>query len=433
MEKLMKMLAAMMALLSVPPDQRDEKEIAKSLKAMEAELQSDGMKARADFDVKAFEAELEQLRKDFDAQAEELREVKRRKIAQPTGRMIRPGVPLMRFSHPDLAREFAHFCLDIKSIREGSAPKYNKDLTPVDDSEGGYLIPSAELASEISIMVEAVGVAGQIAGPVPMGAGGFNQVRRLGGATAYWKAAGAEGTESTPTFGRLDMKAETLICLVDVDLELDEDSMVSLGNYLASEFAYAIAYKEDQAAFIGDGSPTYGGITGILNSDRVTIVDMGSGDTGFANLSYDDLVDLEANVWEGALVNAQWLMHRTIKALVKKLKDTANMPIWQRTSGPEPDDLNGYPLQVASLMRSTADTAVSTTFLAFGDFRSGLKIGRRGGLRIDYSDEVAFKNFQRVWRAIERVDIQVNGFTSTEITAHSELANPIAVLKTAAS
>ena len=330
-----------------------------------------------------------------------------------------------RFSQPKLAKDFGLFC---QKLYGGDT----KGLTPLAGGSGGYLMPSPEIAAEVTRMAIAVGIAARIARAVPLGAGGFSQTRRLGGAVAYWKAAGQAGTTSSPSFGRLDMRPETLMALVDIDIELEQDSMVDLGNYLAGEFAYALAYKEDQAAFIGDGSPTYGGITGILNSDRVTVVDMDTADDTFAEMDYADLIDMEAAVWEGALDNATWLFHRTVKALVKKLEDTAGSPVWQAGSYGEPPEIIGYRHHASGLMRGTAGSAASTAFMAFGDFRSGLYIGRRGPVAIDYSPAPNWTSLQNCWRAYERVSIAVNGFTAAEIAANADLANPIAVLKTGA-
>ncbi|HUX00240.1 MAG TPA: phage major capsid protein [Phycisphaerae bacterium] len=424
MEKFFKLFGAMVALLAVSTEQRDEKELAAALKGVDDFLASDEAKELRQFGE--IKAGVDQLRVDLDAQAELVRQVDRRTIVAPMGMAFspRPDGRIMRFSHPDLSRGFADFCIKVR--------KRDKDLTPVDDEQGGYTIPD-EYQPDIVRMIESVGIVAQLGRPIPLGAGTRHIARRLGGADFYFKAAGTAGTESTPTFGMLDMAPETLIGLIDVDMELDEDAMVNLGDYLASEFAYGAARKEDQMAFVGTGSPADGGITGILNSDRVTIVDMAGTKDAFADLAYDDLVELEANVWDGAQANARYLMHRTILALIKKLKDTANMPIWQPPAAQEPSTMNGYPYSLSGLMRGTAATAVSTTFLAFGDFAQGLYLGRRGQLRIDFSDAVGFKNYQRCWRAIERVDIAVMGFTAAEITAHPELANPISVLKTAAS
>ena len=422
MERFVKLLGALMALLALPPEDRDKEALQKTLKEANDFLQSDEAKELATFGE--MKASLAQLRKDFDAQAELLRKVQRVQLVSPMSLAMptRPDGRIMRFSRPELSRGFFEFCKAVK----------NKDLTPVDDEQGGYLI-SEEFSPELVRMIETVGLSNQLGRPIPMGAGVRHIARRLGGAEFYFKAAGAAGTESTPSLGMMNMAAETLIGLIDADMELDEDAAIQIGDFLGTEFAYGAARKEDYVSFVGTGSPADGGIVGILNSDRVTTVDMGSGDTGFANLSYDDLVDLEANVWEGALANARFLMHRTIKALIKKLKDTANMPVWQPPAAGEPSTIIGYPHVASGLMRGTAATAVSTTFLAFGDFAQGLYLGRRGQLRIDYNDSVGYKSYQRVWRAIERIDIAVMGFTAAEISAHPELANPIAVLKTAAS
>ena len=333
--------------------------------------------------------------------------------------------PHMRFSDPAMAKDFAKLCIRIR--------KQDKDLTPVDDEQGGYTIPEPQVEAEIFRMVERVGVASRIGRQVPMGAGGFRKVRRKAGATAYWKVPGGAATESSPTFGALDLRPETLIALVEDDWEWEEDTLVASGNYLAAEFAYAIAAEEDRCAFVGTGAPSDGGIVGVLNSDRTTVVDMAATKTSFADITFDNMVDLEAAVAEEALDGARWLFHRTVKALIKKLTDGTSLPVWQPAAGMEPSVILGYEHVAASKMRSTADDAVSTTFLAFGDFYQGLYVGKRGGLRIDYSDHANFANLQRVWRSHERVDIAVQGFTSAEIAANTELANPIAILKTAAS
>ena len=62
----------------------------------------------------------------------------------------------------------------------------------------------------------------QIAGPIPLPAGTFKKARRLSGAFMYWKAPGATVDDSTPTFGQLEMAAETLMGLIDTDLSFEE-------------------------------------------------------------------------------------------------------------------------------------------------------------------------------------------------------------------
>ncbi len=424
-----KLFSTAMSLLAVPLEERDNNKLAETLEACNAFITSDDAKILGGIGEMKSRMDLLQtdLEKEITARIK-LEKVRIASFSQPIAyRHPTTKVLRFRFSSPDKARGFGEFCGKVFGNFTGIGG--DKALTPATDAEGGYTIPD-EWSSEIEIMIDTVGKARAIAGPIPLPAGTFKKARRLSGAIMYWKAPGATVPDSTPSYGQLTMSAETLMGLIDTDLEFEEDTMLNVGNYLATEFAYAFAGEEDRVAFVGTGIATDGGITGILNSTYVTTVTMDAGDVAFSNLAYDYLIDMEANVWEEALDNAFFLWHRTIKALAKKLKDTANRPIWQPAAGSEPDEIIGYPHIASGKMRGTADSAVSTTFLAFGDFRRGLLLGRRGQLRIDYSNIPNFKSAQGCWRALGRLDMAVQGFTAAEITANAELANPIVVLKT---
>jgi len=374
-------------------------------------------------------SELSQQVKQLQAHVDSLARASRqmtviRRMSSPVrdGQCLRDGRPLMGFQHDGDAKDFADFCLQ---VRKGET----KDLSPAGGEEGGYLVPSPQMDAEIRRMVMEVGLAARIGREQPLAAGGNLALRRLAGPTAYWKAAGAAGTPSTPTVGGLRLTPETLLALVDVDFELFQDSTVNLGNYLATEFAYALGYKEDEAAFVGDGSPTYAGITGILNSDRVTVVVQSSG-LQVAAIRYDDLADMEAEVADMAFDNAAWLMHATIRARVKSLKDDNMIPLWQRPSEKEPPELMGYRHHVTGFFPRRSEVGADKRFFAFGDFSRGLLYGVRSRLAIDYSDAAGWVKFQRCFRCYERIDIAVDGFTANERTAHPELRNPIVVLAT---
>jgi HK97 family phage major capsid protein len=349
-----------------------------------------------------------------------------RRMSSPVrdGQVLRDGRAMMGFQHDADAKDFADFCL---RIRHGET----KDLSPAGGEEGGYLVPSPQVDMEIRRMVMEVGLAARIGREQPLAAGGNLALRRLAGPTAYWKAAGAAGTPSTPTIGGLRLTPETLLALVDVDFELFQDSTVNLGNYLATEFAYALGYKEDEAAFVGDGSPTYAGITGILNSDRVTEVTIASGAT-VAIFHFIDLANMEAELADMAFDNAAWLMHATTRAAIKGMtRDLDNqLPLWQRPSEKEPPEIMGYRHHVSGFFPRRMAVGADTRFLAFGDFSRGLLYGVRSRLAIDYSDAAGWVKLQRCFRCYERIDIAVDGFTSDERTAHPELRNPIVVLKT---
>jgi HK97 family phage major capsid protein len=424
------MLAEMAGHLQQPVASRDEKALQTLSALMAGEVEQ--MQTTPGYaTTKQFEEAMglvRQLRADVDATINLQRNARRVSMDSAVPADLVPrrfDRRIMRFSTDELSDQFARFCIKLRQHD-------HRDLTPNTGGGGGFLIPEPQMAAEIFRMVESVGVAERLGRPMPLPKGGFSMARGLTGAVAYFKAAGGTVTESSPTFGQLNMTRKTLMSLIDMDIELEEDVYVQIGNFLATEFAYAMAKKTDYAAFRANGEPSNGGIIGLLNSSYVTQVTMGTNDT-FSSTVLADLTAMEAAVAEEALDNARWLMHRTEKKIIKDLTATATGPIWQPAVGAEPATIIGYEHVVASQMPATTATAVSTPFMGFGDFSRGLNIATGGALAIAFDDSVAFKNLQRCWRAHRFLDISVNGYTSTEIAANASLANPIAVLVSGAS
>jgi len=426
-------LRAYLEEMKKPAEERDAARLAEAEKAIAAAAANtdDGKAGEV---LAAVKAEVEQLRKDLDAAAEERRKLARQSLLVRTGdgtvATYKNGHAKMRFPDPEMAREFADFARKVYTARTGGPA--DKALTTGGASGEGYVIPDT-FHDTIDRMVETVGFARQYAGPIPLGPGANDFARRLAGAVAYFKTEGAEATESAPSFGTYSMTARTLIALLELSVEFEEDVMLDIGNYVATEFTYAISDKEDDCAINGDGTADYGLITGILESTYVTVKTMDGGDDGFTDLNtMDYLTDLESEVWDGALADANYLMSRSILALVKKIKDSAGLPIWQPPAASAPGEILGYPYARSGKMPALSATDVSTRFVAFGDFRRGLKFGRRGTYRLDWSPHPGFKNYTNCWRAVERIAMSVVGFTAAEIAANPELGNPIAVLRTAA-
>ena len=68
-----------------------------------------------------------------------------------------------------------------------------------------------------------------------------------------------------------------LAILARASSELFEDSAPDLGEFLTSEIGYAFATKEDDCGFNGDGTSTYGGMTGLQRkTDGVEVGGRGS-------------------------------------------------------------------------------------------------------------------------------------------------------------
>jgi HK97 family phage major capsid protein len=130
------------------------------------------------------------------------------------------------------------------------------------NSAGGVLVPNQMMDSIIDLREE-FGVFRQNAQIVPMSSDTLDWPRRTGGLTAYFTAENAAVTESTAAWDNVNLVAKKLAVLTRMSTELSEDAVVSVADLLTSEIAYAMASKEDDCGFNGDGTSTYGGIRGI--------------------------------------------------------------------------------------------------------------------------------------------------------------------------
>ena len=132
---------------------------------------------------------------------------------------------------------------------------------------GGYLVPP-EFSTDIIDLRETYGVARQVARVVPMSSDTLTIPRRTGGLTAYFVGEASTITDSNKTWDQVNLVAKKLAALTLWSSELNEDAMISIGDDLAGEIAYAFSQKEDECYFNGDGTSTYGGITGVRSKLR---------------------------------------------------------------------------------------------------------------------------------------------------------------------
>ncbi len=298
-----------------------------------------------------------------------------------------------------------------------------KALSEGTDSAGGFLVPT-EFSNEIQRLAIDYGVARRECRKWPMKretlqipAGGAS------GVSVAFVAENAQITESTPNFAQKTLTAKKLAGLTATSNELLADADVNVQSYLAELFAEAIAGKEDEELFSGDGT----NFTGILVDTDVNTVTMSSGNTSFSDITFDNLIDMEAAVTSGALSGAKFIIHRTVLAIVKKIKDTTGQYIWQPPIGKAPGTLLGYPYIVAEKMVTTASDGVSTKFLSFGNLKKSVALGTRKGLEMDISKHATvgsnklFEKDMAAVRVLERFALTIT------------LPTALVALKTAAS
>jgi HK97 family phage major capsid protein len=267
---------------------------------------------------------------------------------------------------------------------------------------GGYLVPE-EFMNEVLRLVPEYGLARRLMRYIELKRDKmYIPTVTTTGVTAYWVNEAAQITASQPVFGRVAIDSQKAAVIIPSTSELLDDADLLL-NLLTQMAAEQFAYAEDYQAFQGTGSP----ITGLFTSANVTKVVMGSGKTSLADMTFDDIIDMENAVPSNYLEGATWIMHRSAFKYVRKLKDDAGSYIYVR-----PEKLvDEYPFAKAETAPTTVTTAnkgqIALVNLkkthVFADRKQIsvllMKEGTVGSDNLGEKDMVAF-------RFIERVDIQ---------------------------
>ena len=212
---------------------------------------------------------------------------------------------------------------------------------------------------------------------------------------ANWTAENAAYTESDPTFNQKNIDAYKLTDLVKVSVELLDDSMFDLEDYIAKEFARAFGIVEETAFCVGTGS---GQPTGLFTANGA---DVGVTAAGATAITADELISLVYALKSPYRKNAKFLMNDATVAAIRKLKDGNGNYLWQPalTAG-QPDKLMGYELYTSPYVPTLAAGAYT---VAFGDFNS-YWIADRRGRTVQRLNELYSTNGQVGFVATERVD-----------------------------
>lgn len=340
------------------------------------------------------------------------------------------------FANTDLQIKALEFCAS-KGI------KTTKTMLEGVNEQGGALVPT-EFDNVLIRLMERFGVIRQSATIKQMGSDMRSVPRRVGGVTANWVGEGGTIAESSPTYDTVSLVAKKLATLTAISSEVQEDSAVSIADELAFECALAFATAEDKAAFIGDASPTYGGITGItqkLKGLSATIANIAGLVVASGNLfseviltDFNSVVALLPEFADGP--NTAWYMHRTLyyNFIVKLLQTAAGgatiSELQQGQRAPRPLFL-GYPVVFTQAMPKI--DANSQVAALLGDLRMGCFLGdrRRRTLFLDPYSLLSTDMIQV--RATERVDFNFHSPGNATATAADKQPGPVVGLISAAS
>ena len=295
------------------------------------------------------------------------------------------------------------------------------------NADGGYTTP-IELEVSITALRDAHGVFRQNAGVTPMSSDVKQYTRPIGGIVAAFAAEGVTVSESDSQWKQVQLVAKKIMALTRMSSELNEDSVISIAEQVARDIAYAFAEKEDDCGFNGDGTGTYGSITGLKSALLATSrYEAAAGNTAFSTLDLADFESLVGQLPHYAEANA--------KFYISKAGYSASMlPILNAAGGNTKADLAGesvlsflgYPVVITQAMNSVLSAQVDTDGLVyFGDLNLAASFGNRTGMSFKTDESVHFLTDEIAMKGTQRFDIVIS-----EPGAVSGDAGPIISLDT---
>jgi len=322
--------------------------------------------------------------------------------------------------------------IELKHFTEKSDKAMGEDV----NTTGGILAPT-EIIPNLILLIEKYGVFRQNALEYPMASSDATAPKLSSGLTVYCPGAGVAPTPSDPAFRSVGMNAKKWMTLTAIDSELDEDSAIAVGELLGYLIAYAFAKKEDEVGFLGDGTSTYFGHTGIagaLLAVDATIANIQSLVVGAGN-AYSELTLANHEAVIGTLPdyaddgNAKWYVSRkyyyTVMVALAMAAGGANATEILTGSVSKKKTFLSYPVDFTQAMPKVEANNQIAALLA--NLKLGAYLGDRRKLTIARSSEAYFTTDQTGIRATERVAPTIHGVGDT-----SE-AGPICGLITAGS
>jgi HK97 family phage major capsid protein len=231
--------------------------------------------------------------------------------------------------------------------------------------------------------------------------------RRTGGVAVSFVGEGAVIPSSQPSFDGIGLTAQKIAAFGTFSTELEEDAAADVTAFFLADAGSALGLKEDDCAFNGGGTSTYGGMYGIipaLNDSNHTAgrVAAGSGHKSFNLLDASDLSNLLGLLPDKYWPNAKlYLSGYGSSQYLARL--SASSGAFQ-VSGAGPNRTMTYlgiPVVTTPKMVGSGDQSGKIMIL-FGDLASAAALGSARPLTFSVSTHRFLEFDSLAWRMTER-------------------------------
>lgn len=257
---------------------------------------------------------------------------------------------------------------------------------------------------EVVELVSQFGAARKYGTVFPLGAG-VVKLPRLGTDTAFGLISASAGvTAKSPTVVFVTFTPEKYGGLITLPSEIDDDSIVAMGQFLGRYCARQIAKSEDTLFFVGNGT-TDGDPEGLIlscgtDSKSVTLA---ATKNKRSDLTLANLRAMRAVVDAAALGTSAYYFHPSFEQHFSGLNTAGDKPYL--ANGINGASLDGFPIRWVDVMPVWSNTDTSGLgFGLFGDV-SYQYLGVRKGLEIATSKEAGFTTDEILVRGLERFTI----------------------------
>jgi HK97 family phage major capsid protein len=274
------------------------------------------------------------------------------------------------------------------------------------NSAGGFLVPE-EFENAIVTLREQFGVIRNHARVVPMSSDIKRMPRRSTNLTASFVGEASTASQTNETFDQINLVAKKSMVLTKFSSELSEDAVINFADDLAGEMAYAQAKLEDQCAFIGDSTSTYGGITGLATAVGTAGTTTATG-LSFTAMTLASIQEAFAKLPQYAdNANAKIFCHKAVwNSLFLRLAYVAggNNAV-DLLTGSGQLTFAGYPVVLSQAMNAT--TGNGAIVCHFGDMSQGVYFGDRRQTAVDFSNSAltSFETDMLAYRSTTRWDL----------------------------
>ena len=260
------------------------------------------------------------------------------------------------------------------------------------------------------------GQARQYATVFPLGSGSVKLPRLKAGEDDFgYLGTGTAGMSQSVGEKRVTAELVTFTAnkaggLIRIPYEIEEDTFIPIGQFLARYIARQLAKLEDKTMFLADGTASYASQTGVgpyCAANPTYLLQLAAGKTKPSDATLDDLRNLRSKVSPAILAggsDAAYYLSSTWEPRLRAFNQYPNFIVYENVNGKPMFD--GWPVRWIGVSQSYQTTAAAAAYIAFFGDLSYWYLGERGAPRIEVSREVFFATDELAMRALERIDVE---------------------------